>query len=73
LINVQGEKISLIASAGEKALKRGVNCGQIIKDSSAMLGGKGGGKPELAQAGAKDLNNLAQVVDYLNNYLKELK
>jgi alanyl-tRNA synthetase len=38
-----------------------------------MLGGKGGGKPEQAQAGAKDLNNLAQVNDYLNNYLKDLK
>ena len=73
LINVQGDKISLIATAGEKAIKRGVNCGQIIKDTSTLLGGKGGGKPEQAQAGAKDLNNLSQVIDYINKYLKELK
>lgn len=72
-VNQQSDKVSLIATAGEKALAKGINCGQIIKDTSAMLGGKGGGKPEQAQAGAKDLANLSQVNEYLDKLIKGLK
>jgi alanyl-tRNA synthetase len=73
LINQQTDKVSLVASANELALKRGINCGNVIKDSAAMLGGKGGGKPEQAQAGAKDLANIQQVNIYLENLIKGLK
>ena len=73
LINQQKDKISLVSSAAEQVLKRGLNCGQIIKDTATILGGKGGGKPEQAQAGATNLNNLNQVTKLLEDTLKGLK
>lgn len=73
LINQQKDKISLIASGGELAIKRGINAGTIIKETAALLGGKGGGKPEQAQAGASDLNKINEVTKYLEQLLKGLK
>ena len=47
-------KITFVAMAMDGAVKKGVHCGKIIKEVTEICGGKGGGKPDMAQGGGKD-------------------
>ena len=47
-------KITFVAMATPDAVKSGVHCGNIIKEITAICGGRGGGKPDMAQGGGTD-------------------
>ena len=68
------DKITFVAMAMESAVKKGVHCGQIIKHVTEMCGGKGGGKPDMAQGGGKDADKisaaLASVDELIQGMLK---
>ena len=49
-----GEKVSLIVSATDDAVKAGAHAGKIIKEAAGLVGGGGGGRPNMAQAGGKN-------------------
>ncbi len=51
---VNDGKVMLVASATPDLIKSGIQANAIIKEVARMVGGGGGGKPELAQAGGKD-------------------
>ena len=51
-------KITFIAMATKGAVELGVHCGMIIKDITAIAGGRGGGKPDMAQGGGTDANKI---------------
>ena len=66
LAAVNGEKITFLAVCGKQAVKRGIKAGDIIKQVSAIAGGSGGGKPDSAMGGGKDvlmLDNALAMVD----------
>ena len=66
LATVNGEKITFLAICGKEAVARGVKAGDIIKQVSAIAGGSGGGKPDSAMGGGKDvlmLDNALAMVD----------
>lgn len=46
-------KITFVASASKEAIKLGAHAGKIIKEVTAVAGGNGGGKPDMAQGGGK--------------------
>jgi len=48
----------LIAAISDDLVKRGLHAGELVKHISAFLGGGGGGRPGLAQAGGKDASKL---------------
>ncbi|MCD8174619.1 MAG: alanine--tRNA ligase [Phascolarctobacterium sp.] len=52
------EKISILAMATKEAVEKGVHAGNIVKAISAICGGRGGGRPDMAQAGGKDTAKL---------------
>ena len=59
-------KISFIAMASADAVAKGVHCGKIIKEITAVAGGSGGGKPDSAQGGGRDaskIDNALALVD----------
>jgi alanyl-tRNA synthetase len=56
-----GEKASLVAFCSPAAIKAGHQAGKLIAEISAKLGGKGGGKPDFAMGGAKDVSRLESV------------
>ena len=56
------EKLSLVAFASPAAIKAGHQAGKIISALTAQLGGKGGGKPDFAMGGGKDVAKLAEVL-----------
>ena len=47
-------KVSLMAAATEEAMKKGAHAGNLIKASAGCVGGGGGGRPNMAQAGGKN-------------------
>jgi alanyl-tRNA synthetase len=52
----------LIAAVTEDLVKRGLNAGDLVKHVAAPLGGGGGGRPTLAQAGGKDADRLPEAL-----------
>ena len=54
LASVQGDKVNLMATATDAAQKQGAHAGNLIKDIAALVGGGGGGRPGMAQAGGKN-------------------
>ena len=73
LASTQGEKITLLAVCGKNAVGRGIKAGQLIKEVSAACGGSGGGKPDSAMGGGRDLlkldDALAGVDDFVTTHL----
>ena len=51
--NVDG-KVNLMATATDAAMKAGAHAGNLIKEIAKLVGGGGGGRPNMAQAGGKD-------------------
>lgn len=69
LAGVEGDKISLIASVA-KEFTASIKAGDIIKHLANELGGKGGGKPDLAQGGAPLNEKFAKVMADLTAWLE---
>ncbi len=54
LAAVNDGKVTFAAACGKSALEKGANAGKIVKSVAQAAGGNGGGKPDLAMAGAKE-------------------
>ena len=63
LVSVQDGKVNLVAMATQSALDKGVHCGQIISKVAAVVDGKGGGRPNMAQAGGKDASKIEAAME----------
>lgn len=58
--SVQDDKVNFIATATKDVVKRGFHAGKIIKEVATVAGGGGGGRPDMAQAGGKLPEKLAE-------------
>ncbi len=74
LASDEGCKVTLCAACGPEAVAKGVKAGDIVKATAALLGGSGGGKPDMAMAGGKDVSKideaLASVKDAVASMIK---
>jgi alanyl-tRNA synthetase len=52
--SIINEKPIIICAVTEDLVKRGLNAGDLVREAAAIVGGSGGGKPALAQAGGRD-------------------
>ena len=77
LASREGEKVNLIAAASKDLLVRGIHAGNLVRDLAKSVGGGGGGRPDLGQAGGKDPAALpaalAQVPDLVRAQLAAKK
>ncbi len=65
-------KAFLVSMATEGAVKRGFSAGNLIKASAPMIGGGGGGRPEMAQAGGKNPAGYEDAMKKAKEYLASL-
>ncbi len=74
LISENEGKVNMVAMATEDATKKGAHAGNLIKGIAAQVGGGGGGRPNMAQAGGKNPagieNALAQAMSVLESQIK---
>lgn len=54
LASASGDKVNLIAMATDGAMAKGAHAGNLIKEVAVLVGGGGGGRPNMAQAGGKN-------------------
>lgn len=62
-------KVMLMATATDGAVAKGVHCGNIIKAIAPIIGGGGGGKPAMAQAGGKDASKINECLAKVSELL----
>lgn len=70
LATVQGEKVSLIAGV-TKQLTAKVKAGDLVNHVASQVGGKGGGRPDMAQAGGTQPEQLKQALASVEQWLAE--
>lgn len=72
--NAEKGTVSFACACGKDAISRGANAGSIVREVSRIAGGNGGGKPDMAMAGGKDITKvddaLMRVDEILRNILK---
>ena len=69
---VNGSKATLACRVGKEALAKGLNAGKIVKAVAQLTGGNGGGKPDMAMAGAKDITKVDEALAAVDNIVKEM-
>jgi alanyl-tRNA synthetase len=74
LSTANGEKLTLLAVCGKDAVAKGVKAGDLVRHVCSICGGSGGGKPDSAMGGGKDVLKLddamAQVDDFVASKVK---
>jgi alanyl-tRNA synthetase len=59
---VVDEKPMIVAAVTEDLVNRGMHAGNLVRDAAKLMGGGGGGRPTMAQAGGKDSTQLAEAL-----------
>lgn len=70
-VSVKDEKGFMICSSDKETVKGGFNCGNFIKDVAKSIGSGGGGRPDMAQAGIKDISKADLAVENAVKFIKE--
>jgi len=60
---VDGAKGTVLAVCGTDAVKAGAHAGKLVKEITALLGGKGGGRPDSAMGGISDIAGIDGIKD----------
>ncbi len=63
LASANDGKVSLMAAATDGAMKKGAHAGNLIKGIAALVGGGGGGRPNMAQAGGKNPDGIGAALE----------
>ena len=72
LASVQDDKVSFVISVQKNLTERGWNAGQIAKEFAALIQGSGGGRPDFAQGGGKNVAALDKALAEVETILKHL-
>lgn len=72
IAGVNGDKANLVAVCGKEAIAKGVKAGDLVREIAKLAGGGGGGRPDSAMAGAKDLSKLDSALESVIPTVKSL-
>ena len=71
---VNGNKGTLCCVCSKSAIEKGANAGKLVREASALTGGKGGGKPDSAMAGVGDISKIPETLsafaEIVKNFIK---
>ena len=71
LLSAQDGKVNMIAMATDGAVKAGAHAGNLIKGIAALVGGGGGGRPNMAQAGGKNPTGIPAAIAEASKVLED--
>ena len=63
------DKVSLTVGVSDDLVKRGISAGAIAKEAAGIVGGSGGGRPQLAQAGGKEPAKINEALSHVKKSL----
>ena len=69
LSTVSGGKITFLAICGKEAIAKGMKAGELVKMVCSACGGSGGGKPDSAMGGGKEITKLDDALALVDNYV----
>jgi alanyl-tRNA synthetase len=72
LAAADADKVTLVAGISRELEARGLSAGNWIKDPAAAVGGKGGGRPDLAQAGGKLVDKVPAALDAARQAIEKM-
>ena len=62
IAGANGEKATIVAVCGKNAIAAGIKAGDVVREVAKLAGGGGGGRPDSAMAGAKDVSKLDEAI-----------
>lgn len=69
---INSDKANLVAVCGKNAIAKGVKAGDLVREIAKLAGGGGGGRPDSAMAGAKDLSKLDAAISAVEDTVKAM-
>ena len=66
-----GDKVNMLVAMSEDALEAGLKAGDLIKEIAPRIGGGGGGRPQMAQAGGKNPAGISEAFEAAVKWLEE--
>jgi alanyl-tRNA synthetase len=66
-----GDKVTLLAGVTDDLVAKGLSAADLIKQTAPIVGGGGGGRPHLAQAGGKDAEKIDQALEKASQLIRE--
>jgi alanyl-tRNA synthetase len=69
---VLGDKPNLLVAVTQDLIDRGLDAGKIVRQAAVHIGGGGGGRPNLAQAGGKDASKLGEALEAVKGIVAEM-
>jgi alanyl-tRNA synthetase len=63
IIGQAGGKVSVVAATNDEARARGLSAGELVRAVGPLLGGKGGGKDDVAQGGGTDASRIDEALE----------
>ncbi len=67
-----GDKLNFIAVAGKDAVAHGAHAGKLVGAVAQVTGGKGGGRPDNAMAGGRDITKVAEALENAKSTLESM-
>jgi alanyl-tRNA synthetase len=64
------DKPMIVAAVTDDLVGRGMHAGNLVRDAAKLMGGGGGGRPTMAQAGGKDAGKLAEALDSVPSWVR---
>jgi alanyl-tRNA synthetase len=64
-------KVTLLAGMSEDVVARGVKAGELIREVAPLVGGKGGGRPDMAQGGGTEAGGIGEAIERAKAVLAE--
>ncbi|MCR8745162.1 alanine--tRNA ligase [Romboutsia lituseburensis] len=68
--NVADDKLNFVVTASQDVLAKGIHSGNIVKEVAMIAGGKGGGRPNMAQAGAPEVSKINDALNHAKEVVK---
>lgn len=69
--SVINEKPMLVAAATDDAIEKGIHAGNLVRDAAKIVGGGGGGRPNMAQAGGRHADKLPEALGQVAGWVEE--